>query len=193
MLRLHFLQSQPEFLSRASVFPFINWVTHWFEICGCHVCVKVISIIILMFISGFKGRHLPPAFAWKFLAMQIWGSWCLFFWEVTFFQPRDCMDLRLTDGALGHRGRGFSGVLLTPGQRNTDFLTGGPIPAHCEQFCLQILVSYKKEQLSSKKVATSADSFSCLSFHLPRKFWLASDANFYFCKCYVFSMAQTGK
>lgn len=78
MLRLHFLQSQPEFLSRASVFPFINWVTHWFEICGCHVCVKVISVIILMFISGFKGCHLPPAFAWKFLAVQIWGSWCLF-------------------------------------------------------------------------------------------------------------------
>lgn len=109
-----------------------------------------------------------------------------------YFSFSSWMDgFEVTGGAIGHWGRGCSSVTITPEQKNTDLLTVAPISAHCEQFCFQILVQlYKKDQVSSNEVAASADFLACLSFQLPRKPWLSSDAKVFFCKCYISSMSQ---
>lgn len=131
-----------------------------------------------------------PTLAWKYLAMQACReaqgkSSCIFP-----FLP-EWKDLRLTGGAIGHWGRGCSSVIITPEQKNTDLLTVAPISVHCEQFCFQILVQlYKKDQVSSNEVAASADFLACLSFQLPTKPWLSSDAEVFLCKCYISSMSQ---
>lgn len=151
MLRLNFLQSQPEFLSSASVFPLISCVAHWFEICGCHVCVKVIKHRCSC--VYFRVQRVPSSAS---LCLEVLS--CARLWELVFAFL--IAHFPLAKGLYGFEAHRWSSRSLRkrilwcpPHTRAEEYRAPdcSPISAHWEQSCFQILLLYKKEWMNSKR------------------------------------------
>lgn len=132
-------------------------------------------------------KDLLPPFAYEYSTIQACREAqrkrnpFLFLDSTIFFSA--CMELRLTGRLIGYS----SGVLLTPEQKSTDALNGGPLSAVCKQSCCLILGQlYKKDWVNENEVA---DLLACLLFSFLEGPGLYQTPAF-FCIGFTFSMSQ---
>ena len=137
--------------------------------------VKHHGPMVLVFISVLKGSS-PTLCLWVLNYTSLQGSTKK---KKPFSPSRQynffsaCMELRLTGRLIGSS----SGVLLTPEQKSTDALNGGPLSAICKQSCCLILGQLnKKDWVNENEVA---DLLACLLFQVPGRPWVVSDTSIF--------------